>query len=39
MKQDAIGPSQLVWDVPEDVVATAYERFEAREELFTQRPS
>ncbi len=39
MKQDPIGPSQLVWDIPEDVVAKAYERFEARDELFTQRPS
>jgi aldehyde:ferredoxin oxidoreductase len=39
MKQDAIGPSKMVWDVPEDVVAQAYERFDAREELFTQRPS
>ena len=39
MKQDAIGPAQLVWDIPEDVVAKAYQRFEARDELFTQRPS
>jgi aldehyde:ferredoxin oxidoreductase len=39
MKQDAIGPEKLVWDVPEDVVSKAYERFEARDELFTQRPA
>ena len=39
MKQDAIGPTKMVWDVPEDVVARAYERFEARDELYTQRPS
>jgi hypothetical protein len=39
MKQDAIGATKMVWDVPEDVVARAYERFEARDELFTQRPS
>ncbi len=29
----------MVWDVPEDVVAQAYKRFDARDELFTQRPS
>jgi aldehyde:ferredoxin oxidoreductase len=39
MKQDAIGEAQFVWDVPQDVVNRAYERFEPREELFTQRPA
>jgi aldehyde:ferredoxin oxidoreductase len=39
MKQDAIGPTKFVWDVPQEVVARAYERFESREELFEQRPS
>jgi aldehyde:ferredoxin oxidoreductase len=39
MKQDPIGPTKLIWDIPEDVVAKAYERFEPREELFTQRPA
>jgi aldehyde:ferredoxin oxidoreductase len=39
MKQDPIGPTNLVWDMPEDVVSAAYERFEARDELFTQRPA
>jgi aldehyde:ferredoxin oxidoreductase len=39
MKQDPIGPTNLVWDIPEDVVAKAYVRFEARDELYTQRPS
>ena len=39
MKQDAIGPTKFVWDVPREVVARAYERFESREELFEQRPS
>ena len=39
MKQDAIGPAKFVWDVPSEVVAAAYKRFEARDELFTQRPS
>ncbi len=37
MKQDAIGPAKLVWDVPSDVVAQAYERFENSEELFQLR--
>ena len=30
---------KFVWDVPDDVVASAYERFEVREELFEMRPS
>ena len=37
MKQDAIGPANLVWDVSDDVVRRAYERFDAREELFTTK--
>jgi aldehyde:ferredoxin oxidoreductase len=37
MKQDPIGPAKLVWDVPSDVVAQAYERFENSEELFQLR--
>jgi aldehyde:ferredoxin oxidoreductase len=39
MKEDAIGPEKAVWDVPQDIVNQAYERFEPREELFTQKPS
>jgi len=39
MKEDPIGPEKVVWDIPQDIVKRAYERFEAREELFTQRPS
>jgi aldehyde:ferredoxin oxidoreductase len=39
MKQDAIGPGKLVWDLPPELVARAYKRFEAREELFELRPS
>jgi aldehyde:ferredoxin oxidoreductase len=39
MKQDAIGPAKLVWDVPREVVAAAYQRFEPRDELFKSRPS
>ncbi len=39
MKEDAIGPEKVVWDIPQEVVKKAYERFEAREELFTQKPS
>jgi aldehyde:ferredoxin oxidoreductase len=39
MKEDGIGPEKVVWDIPQDVVNQAYERFEPREELFTQKPS
>jgi len=39
MKEDGIGPENVVWDVPQEVVNKAYERFEAREELFTSKPS
>jgi aldehyde:ferredoxin oxidoreductase len=37
MKQDPIGPAKLVWDVPSEVVARAYERFENSEQLFQLR--
>ncbi len=37
MKQDPIGPAKVVFDVPREVVAAAYERFDAREELFTAK--
>ncbi len=39
MKEDAIGPAKWVWDIPQEIVNQAYTRFEAREELFTQKPS
>jgi aldehyde:ferredoxin oxidoreductase len=39
MKQDAIGPAKLVWDLDPALVARAYERFEPRDELFESRPS
>jgi aldehyde:ferredoxin oxidoreductase len=39
MKQDAIGPAKFVWDVPQETVKAAYERFEPREELFTTAAS
>jgi aldehyde:ferredoxin oxidoreductase len=39
MKEDGIGPENTVWDIPQEVVNKAYERFEPREELFTQKPS
>ncbi len=40
MAEDAIGGETLfVWDVPDEIVAAAYERFEPRDELFTARPS
>jgi hypothetical protein len=39
MKQDAIGPTKLVWDVPPEIVARLYERCETRDELFELRPS
>jgi hypothetical protein len=38
MKQDAIGPVNWVWDVPQDIVRTVYERFEPTEELYTNKP-
>jgi aldehyde:ferredoxin oxidoreductase len=39
MKEDPIGPEKVVWDIPQEVVNQAYQRFEPREELFTQKPS
>jgi aldehyde:ferredoxin oxidoreductase len=39
MKQDAIGPEKYVWDIPQELVVTAYERCEPRDELYTQRPA
>jgi len=39
MKTDPIGPAKVVFDVPADVIASAYQRFEAREELYTTKPS
>ncbi len=39
MKQDPIGPQKVVWDIPQEVVNKAYERFEPRDHLFTQRPA
>ncbi len=37
MKQDAIGPSEWVWDVPDDVVRDAYEKFDYTDALFELR--
>ncbi|UCE87534.1 MAG: aldehyde ferredoxin oxidoreductase, partial [Deltaproteobacteria bacterium] len=37
MKEDAIGPQKVVFDVPADVIAQAKVRMESREELFTTR--
>jgi aldehyde:ferredoxin oxidoreductase len=34
IKQDAIGPAKVVWDVPKEVVAEAYQRLDTRDELF-----
>jgi len=39
MKQDAIGPAKMVWDVPADVVVQAYQRQGDREQLFTMKAS
>jgi len=39
LKQDAIGPAKVVWDVPGNVVVKAYERQGNREELFTMKAS
>jgi aldehyde:ferredoxin oxidoreductase len=36
MRQDPIGPTKVVWDVPKEIVQAAYQRFEPREELYTQ---
>ena len=37
MKEDAIGPQKVVFDVGPDVIAQAKQRMDAREELFTTR--
>ena len=37
LKQDAIGPAKLVWDVPQEIVAQAYQRQPVRPELFAQK--
>jgi aldehyde:ferredoxin oxidoreductase len=37
LKQDPIGPAKLVWDVPPELVAQAYERQPLRPELFAQK--
>ena len=39
MKQDAIGPTELVWDLDPELVSQVYKRFASREELFELRPS
>jgi aldehyde:ferredoxin oxidoreductase len=39
MKTDAIGPAKFVWDVPQEIVNKAYERFEPTDEFFKSRPS
>jgi hypothetical protein len=39
IEQDPIGPQNLVWDVPADVVAKAYERFPNDDALFTTKAS
>jgi aldehyde:ferredoxin oxidoreductase len=37
LKQDAIGPAKLVWDVPQEIVSQAYRRQPTRPELFAQK--
>jgi len=37
MKQDAIGPAKLVWDVPDALAQQAYERLPLRPEMFGQK--
>jgi aldehyde:ferredoxin oxidoreductase len=39
IEQDPIGPQNLVWDVPADVVAKAYERFPNEAALFETKAS
>jgi aldehyde:ferredoxin oxidoreductase len=38
MKEDAIGPEKLVWDLDPELVSRIYKRFESREDLFELRP-
>jgi hypothetical protein len=38
MKEDAIGPMGWVWDVPQRIVQTVYERFEPSESSYTAEP-
>jgi aldehyde:ferredoxin oxidoreductase len=37
MKEDGVGPAKIVWDVSEELSAEAYQRLEAREELFSTK--
>jgi aldehyde:ferredoxin oxidoreductase len=37
MMQDAIGPANAVWDVKDAVVQSAFQRFDAREELYVTK--
>ena len=37
MKEDAIGPAKVVWDVKPDIVQAAYTRFANTEETFTTK--
>jgi aldehyde:ferredoxin oxidoreductase len=37
MKQDAVGPANAVWDVKDEVVQSAYQRFEGGEATFTTK--
>ena len=39
MKQDAIGPAKMVWDVPAEIVVQAYQRQGDREQLFKMKAS
>jgi aldehyde:ferredoxin oxidoreductase len=34
IKKDPIGPANMVWDVPQELVSQVYERLESSEELF-----
>jgi aldehyde:ferredoxin oxidoreductase len=37
MKQDAIGPAGVVWDVKNEIIQAAYRRFDSREELYVTK--
>jgi aldehyde:ferredoxin oxidoreductase len=37
MKEDGVGPAKIVWDVREGLATEAYQRLEAREELFATK--
>jgi len=37
IKQDPIGPANLVWDVPQELISQVYKRLDSSEDLFTMK--